>query len=187
VTGNTITNHKTTGVLVTSAFGASISYNPATKDDQGRPYDPFERGIYVHDNAISNFGASPGGAFADASQLGPFTTGFFASLAGIPQPQNFPAVMWDGVVDPATGSGFGTYTYVNASSVYNGLKSGGTYSGNLQVCSKNNAITPPAGAAISYENIDLDLVALPSTGSANFPSPARMDCTISLPAVSTTL
>jgi hypothetical protein len=81
-------------------------------------------------------------------------------------------VLWDGIVDPATGSG------VNP----NG--SGGSYTGNLKVCSKGNVITAPTGAAVSYENLDLDLLGLvQGTSMPAFPSPARMDCTITLPAV----
>ena len=171
VYGNTITNHKTTGVLITSAIAAQIQFNPATKDEQGKVYDPYERGVYVHGNHVSDFGGTPGGAFADASGLGPFTQGFFAYLGSLPQPQNFPAVLWDGLVDPATGSG------VNPDG------SGGTYAGNLQICSKGNDITPPTGAVISYENMDLDLAAVMAGGNPRFPSPARMDCTLSLPAV----
>jgi len=171
VHGNTITKHQTTGVLITSAIAAQIPFNPATKDDQGKVYDPYERGIYVHNNKISDFGATPGGAFADPAGLGQFTQGFFATLKAFPQPQNFPAVMWDGIVDPATGSG----VQVNGS--------GGSYAGNLQVCSKSNDISAPAGAAISYENIDLNLLALLAGGNPDFPSPARMNCVITLPAV----
>ena len=44
VVGNTITNHKTTGVLVTTAISAQITFDPATLDEQGKPYDPFARG-----------------------------------------------------------------------------------------------------------------------------------------------
>ena len=174
VFGNTITNHNTTGVLITSAYGASIKWNAATKDDQGKAYDPYERGVYVHDNAVATFGGTPGGAFADPNTLGAFTTAFFAGLAQAPQPQNFPAVMWDGIVDPATGSGV----------LADG--SGGNYSGNLQVCSKGNNITQPTGAVISYENIDLNLISLMQGGTPNFPTPSRMSCTITLPAVTTT-
>lgn len=171
VHSNTITNHKTTGVLITSAIAAGISFNPATLDEQGKPYDPYERGIYVHDNQISDFGSVPGGAFADPAGLGPFTQAFFAGLAAIPQPQAFPAVLWDGLVDPTTGTGL------------NPDGSGGTYAGNLRVCSKGNAVTAPAGAVISYENLDLDLIAVMGGGSPQFPSPPRMDCTITLPIV----
>lgn len=174
VYGNTLTNDNTTGVLLTTAFAAGITFNAATLDQQGKPYDPYLRGTYVHDNAISVFGSKPGGAFADPTKLGPFTTGFFSTLASYSQPQNFPAVMWDGIVDPATGTG------VNADG------SGGSYAGNLQICSKGNAITQPAGAAISYENIDLDLIALQKGANPAFPSPPRMNCTLTLQAVTTT-
>jgi parallel beta-helix repeat protein len=175
VSGNTITNHKTTGVMVISSLAAGIYPNPATKDEQGKGYDAYERGIFVHANNISNFGSDPGSTFKDPAGLGPFTQGFFGFLAVNGQPQNFPAVLWDGIVDPYTpGTGVNTTT-----------GSGGKYSGNLQICSKGNNITPPAGAVFNYENMDLDLLALMSgTAQApNFPNPARMDCTISLPTV----
>lgn len=175
VSANTITNHKTTGVLVISSLAAGIYPNPATLDEQGKSYDPYERGVYVHANNVSDFGSQPGSSFADPSSLGPFTQGFFGFLAASNQPQNFTAVMWDGIVDPATGT-------VNADG------SGGHYTGNLQICSKGNNVTPPTGALFSYENMDLDLLALLSGASAgpNFPNPARLDCTITLPAVTGT-
>jgi parallel beta-helix repeat protein len=173
VTGNAITNHKTTAVLITSAIGASITWDPSTLDEQGKPYDPYERGIYVHANNIVDFGTSPGGAFADPQALQPFTQGFFAELAANSQPQVFPAVLWDGIVDPVTGTGVDP-TY----------HSGGVYAGNLQVCSKGNVLTLPQGAFINYENLDLDLYALlTQTGGAHFPNPERLDCTITLPPV----
>jgi len=172
VTGNTITNHKTTGVLVTTALSAGITYNPATLDEQGKAYDPFTRGIYVHANTVSDFGTEPGGAFADPAGLGAFTTGFLAQLGQLQQPQIFPAVMWDGMVDPTTGT------------VDQTTGGGGSYSGNQKVCSKGNTVTAPVGALISYENIDLDVLTLMSGGAApHFPAPARMDCTLTLPAV----
>jgi parallel beta-helix repeat protein len=172
VTGNTITNHKTAGVLITSAFGAGISeFSLETLDGQGKPYDPYERGVYVHDNSISDFGTSPGGAFDDPEGLQGFTQGFLAALGEMAQPQIFPAVLWDGIVDPATGTGL------------NPDHSGGAYEGDLKICSQGNDITAPEGAAISYENLDLDLFGLTAGGSGHFPSPERMDCTITLPAV----
>jgi parallel beta-helix repeat protein len=171
VSGNTITNHKTTGVLITSTIAAGISFDPTVKDEQGNPYDPFERGVYVHDNSIADFGTSPGGAFADPTTLAPFTQGFFQQMGYIAQPQVFPAVLWDGIVDPATGTG------------QNPDGSGGDYAGNLQICSKGNNITEPTNATISFENMDLDLIAVENGGSAHFPLPPRMNCTITLPAV----
>lgn len=175
VYGNTITKHKTTGVLVISSLAAGIQGNPATKDSQGKSYDMYERGIYVHENTISDFGSSPGAAFADPAGLGAFTQGWFGFLGASKQPQNFAAVLWDGIVDPYTpGTGVNTTT-----------GAGGKYTGNLQICSKGNTIVQPAGAVFNYENMDLDLLALLSgTAQApNFPNPARLDCTISLPTV----
>lgn len=166
VTGNTITNHKTTGILAVSFQSTGIAYDPAT-------YDPYVRGFYAHDNTISDFGSAPGGAFADAP-LNAIVDGLFAELAGNGLPQRFPAVIWDGIVDPATGSGVGS------------MGQGGTYSGNLQICSKGNTTDlPNIAGVISYENMDLDILALLGGTSAApiFPFPPRMNCTITLPPV----
>jgi len=172
VLGNTITDHKTTGVLITSAIAAGISWNPATLDEQGKAYDPYERGVYVHGNTISDFGSEPGGAFADPAALGPFTQGFFAQLAAQSQAQLFPAVLWDGIVDPATGSGL------------NANGSGGAYAGNLRICSKGNTLHVPLGATANFENLDLDLLGLmQGTSQPAFHVVPRMDCTITLPEV----
>jgi len=175
VTANKITDHKTTGVLVTSALGAGITFSPETKDEQGNPYDPYERGVYVHNNVIRDFGTSPGGAFATPTADGglqDFTLGFMAGLAAMGQPQVFPAVLWDGIVDPATGSGL------------EADGSGGVYAGNLQVCSMGNHIAWPEGAAFPFENLDLNLIALMTgSGGPNFPFSERLTCTIELPEV----
>jgi parallel beta-helix repeat protein len=173
VAGNTITNHKTTGVLITSTIAAGIPFNPATKDEQGKGYDPFERGVYVHDNHIADFGASPGGAFADPTTLGPFTQGFFATMGAMAQPKVFPAVIWDGIVDPYTGTG------------QKADGSGGNYPANKRICSVHNDVTAPlAGSGyFSFENLDLDLAAVEHGGSPQFPMPTRMICTDTLPAV----
>ena len=91
--------------------------------------------------------------------------------------KNFPAVMWDGIVDPATGTGV---TIVGGA-----YPVGGNYTGNQQVCSKNNGVTPPVSSVgVSYENLDLNLFGL-MTGTASFafPTPPRMNCTITLPTV----
>ena len=166
VTGNTITNHKTSGILAVSFQSTGIAYDPST-------YDPYLRGFYAHANTISDFGAEPGGAFAEAP-LDAIVTGLFAQLTGNSLPARFPAVIWDGIVDPATGTGVGS------------MGQGGTYPGNLQVCSKGNTTDMPnIAGVISYENMDLDILALLSGTSAApvFPFPPRMDCSITLPAV----
>lgn len=166
VTGNTITNHKTTGILAVSFQSTGIAYDPAT-------YDPHLRGFYAHGNTISEFGAEPGGAFAEAP-LDAIVSGLFAELTGNSLPARFPAVIWDGIVDPATGTGVGAQGQ------------GGTYAGNLQVCSKGNTTDMPnIAGVISYENMDLDILALLAGTSAAplFPFPPRMDCTITLPPV----
>jgi parallel beta-helix repeat protein len=166
VSGNTIANHKTSGILAVSFQSTGIAYDPAT-------YDPYLRGFYAHDNAITEFGAEPGGAFAEAP-LDAIVTGLFAQLTGNSLPARFPAVIWDGIVDPATGTGVGA------------MGQGGTYPGNLKVCSKGNTTDMPnIAGVISYENMDLDILALLGGTSAApiFPFPPRMDCTITLPAV----
>jgi parallel beta-helix repeat protein len=166
VTGNTIANHKTSGILAVSFQSTGIAYDPAT-------YDPYLRGFYAHDNTITDFGAEPGGAFAEAP-LDAIVTGLFAQLTGNSLPARFPAVIWDGIVDPATGTGVGPQGQ------------GGTYPGNLKVCSKGNTTDMPnIAGVISYENMDLDILALLGGSSAApiFPFPPRMDCTITLPAV----
>ncbi len=171
VSKNTITNHKTNAVLIISADTAGIAQT-TKKDAQGKPYDRYSRAVYVYNNTISNFGTSPGGPFADPAQLKPFVQGFFANLASGGQPQIFPAVLWDGIVDPATGTGIKA----------NG--SGGSYAAALKICSKGNVMTQPAGAAISYENLDLNIASLlAGAPEVVFPGAARMDCTLTLPAV----
>lgn len=166
ITGNTITNHKTSGILAVSFQSTGIAYDPSA-------YDPYLRGFYAHDNTISDFGAEPGGAFAEAP-LDAIVTGLFAQLTGGGLPARFPAVIWDGIVDPATGSGVGA------------MGQGGSYAGNLQICSKGNTTDMPnIAGVISYENMDLDILALlGGTSTAPvFPFPPRMDCAITLPAV----
>ena len=173
---NTITNHKTTGVMVMSSLAAGIIPNPAKLDEQGKPYNPYPTGVYVHNNTVSDFGSDPGAAFKDPNGLAAFTQGFMGFLALNKQPRNFPAVLWDGIVNP----------YIPGTGVNPQTGGGGQYSGDLQICSKGNHITVPAGATgFSFENMDLDLLALMSGTAAgpNFPNPTRMDCTVNLPAV----
>jgi parallel beta-helix repeat protein len=168
VTGNTIANHATSGVLLVSFQSTGIAF-PSS-------YDPYLRAAYVHANSITGFGATPGGAFADPAGLKPVVDGLFAFLGGNSLPAQLPGVIWDGIVDPASGSGVGT------------MGEGGSYAGNLQVCSKGNTIDPALPnipGVISYENMDLDLIGLMSGATAQpvFPFPPRLDCTITLPAV----
>jgi parallel beta-helix repeat protein len=166
VSGNTITKHKTAGILAISFQATQIAFDP-------KVYDPYLRGFYAHDNRIDDFGGAPGGAFADPAGLGAVVDGMFASLKGNSLPQRLPAVIWDGIVDPATGS-------------TGSQGQGGQYKGNEQICSKTNVIdTLTVPGMISYENLDLDLLALLQGLSAapNFPFPARMNCSISMPPV----
>ena len=171
--GNTITNHKTTGVLLISAYAAGESTNsPVKGTGDNVPYDNFGKGNHVHNNTIKNFGYEPGGAFADPTNLKDFTDAFMAGY------KSFPAVLWDGIVDPnpAVSSGVDVST---------GYPLGGNYTGNFKVCSKSNGVTPPAtSVGVSYENLDLNLFGLLTvTSSFAFPNPTRMDCTITLPPV----
>ena len=173
VTGNVIRRHQTTGVLLITAFAAGEQDTSGTIDSQGKPYDNYGRGAYVHNNTISDFGYQPGGAFAQAASAGglkDFTDPFMAGY------KSFPAVMWDGIVDPATGTGVDVST---------GYPIGGDYSGNQKVCSKSNGVTPPAASVgVDYENLALNLFGmLTGTASFDFPNPTRMDCTITLPSV----
>ena len=185
VSGNTIADHETTGVLAVTAIAAGIDLaSVAGKvDSQGKAYDPYVRGVSIHGNAISAFGSSPGGAFADATQLGTFTSTVMGALQGASEPQAFGAVLWDGIVDPATAA---------AAPMADG--SLGAYGANLQVCSQGNTVTPPTGATgatPSYENMDINLVALMSqAGLSQAPlfaplgvAPSRLACSITLPAV----
>ena len=185
VSGNTITDHLTTGVLTVTAIAAGIDLaSVAGKlDSQGNPYDPYVRGVSIHGNTISAFGTSPGGAFADPAQLGTFTSGVMGALQGLSEPQAFGAVMWDGIVDAAS-----------ATTAPEADGSLGAYGGNLQVCSQGNTVTAPTGATgatPSYQNMDINLAALLSqAGLSPAPifaplggDPTRMACSITLPAV----
>jgi parallel beta-helix repeat protein len=184
VSGNTIADHQTTGVLAVTAVAAGIDLSGVAglRDSQGKPYDPYTRGVSVHDNTIGNFGSSPGGAFANPAPLGAFTDGVLNGLQGLGSPRAFGAVLWDGMVDPATAA---TAPLADGSL--------GAYGGNLQVCSQNNTVTPTGAtsATPAYQNMDFNLVSLLSgaglSGSPFFAplgaNPTRMACTITLPAV----
>lgn len=177
ISNNTIRNHKTSGIVTVSALAdPSITWNPSDLDGQGKTYDPYPRGVYAHDNTISDFGNTPGGVFADANGLKPFATAYMASLAQNGMPQKFPAVIWDGIVDVATSDG---------STAFTAHGGGGAYAGNRRICAQNNTLdTLTIPNMLSYESLDLDLVALQyDGGQGHFPFPARMACGLSLPAV----
>jgi parallel beta-helix repeat protein len=166
VTGNTITNHDTTGVLAISFLATGFAFDPAV-------YDPYLRGLSVHGNTITEFGDQPGGTFADPAGLAPVVTGMFASLEGMGLPPRLTAVIWDGIVDPSTGT---TGAQGN----------GGAYREGQQICSRGNIIDVPVVAnQMSYENLDFDLLALMQGLAAApiFPFPPRLDCEITLPPV----
>ena len=98
--------------------------------------------------------------------------------------KNFPAVMWDGVMDPNPAVSAGV-------DVSTGYPLGGNYTGNYKVCSTANGVTPPVtSVGVSYQNLDLNLFGLMTqTSSFAFPNPPRLEksganaCTITLPPV----
>ena len=181
VYNNTITKHKTTGVLLISAYAAGEEDNSGIKDSQGKVYDNFGKGNYVHNNTIKDFGYAPGGAFAKPGSEGGLKDFTDAFMAGY---KNFPAVMWDGVVDPNPAVSAGV-------DVSTGYPLGGNYTGNYKVCSNANGVTPPVtSVGVSYQNLDLNLFGLMTqTSSFAFPNPPRLEksganaCTITLPPV----
>lgn len=166
VSDNLISKHKTTAILAISFQATGFAYD-------AKVYDPHLRGFYAHGNKIDDFGTAPTAAFADPAGLGPVVDGMFAFFKANQLPQRLPAVIWDGIVDAATGS-------------TGSQGQGGKYTGNLQVCSKNNVLdTLTVPGQVSYENMDLDLIALLHglSGAPIFPFPERMNCSISMPPV----
>lgn len=177
IANNTITNHKTSGIVTVSALtDPNITWDPNDKDGQGKSYDPYSRAVYAHHNTISDFGSSPGGVFADPAALKPYATGYMAALAANGAVQKLAAVIWDGIVDSASSDGTTAFT------AHGG---GGAFASTKRICSQNNTLdTPTIANMLSYENLDLDLIALQyDGGQGNFPFPARMDCSLNLPAV----
>jgi parallel beta-helix repeat protein len=175
VYNNTITRHATTGVLLVSAYAANEQDNSGLKDSVGKVYDNFGKGNYVYNNTIKEFGYKPGGAFALPAEQGGLKDFTDAFMAGY---KSFPAVLWDGMVDPNP-------TVSSGVDVSTGYPLGGNYTGNYKVCSKNNGVTPPAASVgVNYQNLDLNLFGLLTQSSSfAFPNPVRMDCTVSLPPV----
>ncbi len=166
VSNNIISDHQTTALLAVSFQATGIHFDP-------KVYDPYLRGYQARGNIITNFGSKPGGAFADPEGLGQVVSGLFANLKSNLMPEKLAAVVWDGIVDPATGS-------------TGSQGQGGNYSGNQKICAGGNTLdTPNLPGLLSYENLDLDLLALLQGLSAapNFPFPERMNCTITLPPV----
>lgn len=80
VWGNTIRDNQTANLSVTSFTSTGREYNDPA-------YDPFAEGISIHDNTFSGGGTAPMGAFADAVR----------PHVG----EQFPDIVWDGVVDAA--------------------------------------------------------------------------------------
>ena len=102
-----------------SAYAAGEEDNSCIKDSQGKVYDNFGKGNYVHNNTIKDFGYAPGGAFAKPGSEGGLKDFTDAFMAGY---KNFPAVMWDGVVDPNPAVSAGV-------DVSTGYPLGGNYTG----------------------------------------------------------
>ena len=83
---NDVTNNATANVIISSYFSTGYA---GTKDVQPG-YDPYPRGIAVHDNRFSGGGDSP-----DGMDLKVLKTAMFG-ING-----HFPDVLWDGYVDTA--------------------------------------------------------------------------------------
>lgn len=169
ILNNLIEDHKTTSILAISFQATGIAFNDPL-------YEPYVHSVYAHDNTISKSGYAPGGAFADPNQLKPVVDGLFAQLKSFAQPQQLAYGIWDGIVDTDPSKGSGTASD----------GSGGVLKPEFAVCVKGNTLdTPFIDGLLSYESMDLNLLGLLS-GSAqapNFPFPARMNCTLSLPAI----
>ncbi|CAN5389729.1 hypothetical protein BH10PSE17_BH10PSE17_09180 [soil metagenome] len=169
VVGNTIKDHVTAAVLMLSFESTGLSFDP-------KAYDQYLRGASIHGNSFENFGSMPAGAFADPDGLGPVIAGLFAALDAEGLPKRMAAVVWDGIVDPATA----TPDTVGADGEH------GVYAGVRQICSAGNTTDLPVIAGqVSFENIDLDLHALLAgiADSPIFPFPPRLACAVTLPAV----
>jgi parallel beta-helix repeat protein len=83
---NDVGDNVTANVIISSYF--STGYFSAKGTQPG--YDPYPRGIYVHDNRFTGGGDSP-----DGMDLKVLKTAMFG-ITG-----HFPDVLWDGYVDPA--------------------------------------------------------------------------------------
>lgn len=169
ILNNLIEDHKTTSILAISFQATGIAFNDPL-------YDPYVHSVYAHDNTISNSGYAPGGAFADPNQLKPVVDGLFAQLKSFGQPQQLAYGIWDGIVDSDPGKGSGIASD----------GSGGVLKPEFAICVKGNTLdTPFIDGLLSYESMDLNLLGLLSGSAAapNFPFPARMNCTLSLPAI----
>ena len=78
--GNEFRDNQTSNVSILSFLATQREYNDPE-------YDPYAEGIYVHDNTFEGGGTQPVGAFADAVR----------PLVG----DEFPDIVFDGMVDPA--------------------------------------------------------------------------------------
>jgi hypothetical protein len=82
---NDVTGNATANVIISSYFSTGYFSTKGTQPG----YDPYPRGIYVHDNRFKGGGDSP-----DGMDLKVLKTAMFG-LTG-----RFPDVLWDGYVDP---------------------------------------------------------------------------------------
>ncbi len=83
---NDITNNVTANVIISSYFSTGYFSKSGVQPN----YDPYPRGIYVHDNRFKGGGNSPDGI--DMKVLK-------SAMFGVNG--HFPDVLWDGYVDPA--------------------------------------------------------------------------------------
>ena len=85
VFGNEIADNKTANVIVSSYYSTNYANKPGINPD----YNPYPKGIYIHDNHYSGGGDAPDGIQFKALKLTMF------GLNG-----HFPDVVWDGYFDP---------------------------------------------------------------------------------------
>ncbi|MCR4315944.1 MAG: right-handed parallel beta-helix repeat-containing protein [Planctomycetes bacterium] len=81
---NRIVNHKTTAIAVVSFLSTGREFS------EDKNYDPFPETINIHDNKIENAGYDPD----TVGDLGKAIRGIFGELP-------LPAILWDGIVNPA--------------------------------------------------------------------------------------
>lgn len=82
---NDIADNNTANVIVSSYYSTNYDNDTGVNPD----YNPYPKGIYIHDNRFSGGGASPSGLQFKALKIAMF------GLNG-----HFPDVLWDGYFDP---------------------------------------------------------------------------------------
>ncbi|MBX9791164.1 MAG: right-handed parallel beta-helix repeat-containing protein [Pirellulales bacterium] len=81
---NDIKDNNTSNLSIISYMATGVkTRDQLAKDDPG--YDPYPEGIYIHDNRIADGGKSPGGEFGKVAK----------AILG----EDFPDILYDGVVD----------------------------------------------------------------------------------------